>query len=80
MTTKETENELLFAWIDNIEFRNKLSSLVIEARSRRRRFETQKQVADVLEISLTKIKQIEKGTSKDVNAIVNYLGFQGIYL
>ena len=80
MNNKKPENELFFEWIDNIEFRNKLSELLIEAKTRRKNSETQKQVAFVLDIPLTKIKQIENGTSKDINAIVNYLAFQGIKL
>ena len=80
MKSKKFENELFFQWIDNLEFRNKLSELVIEAKTRRKNSETQKQVAFVLDIPLTKIKQIENGTSKDINAIVNYLAFQGVKL
>ena len=80
MNNKKPENELFFEWIDNLEFRNKLSELVIEAKTRRKNSETQKQVAFVLDIPLTKIKQIENGTSKDINAIVNYLAFQGVKL
>ena len=80
MNNKKPENELFFEWIDNLEFRYKLSELVIEAKTRRKNSETQKQVAFVLDIPLTKIKQIENGTSKDINAIVNYLAFQGVKL
>ena len=80
MKDKKFENELFFEWIDNLEFRNKLSELLIEAKTRRKNSETQKHVAFVLDIPLTKIKQIENGTSKDINAIVNYLAFQGIKL
>ena len=80
MNNKKPENELFFEWIDNLEFRNKLSELVIEAKTRRKNSETQKLVAFVLDIPLTKIKQIENGTSKDINAIVNYLAFQGVKL
>ena len=80
MKDKKFENELFFEWIDNLEFRNKLSELLIEAKTRRKNSETQKQIAFVLDIPLTKIKQIENGTSKDINAIVNYLAFQGIKL
>ena len=80
MNNKKTENELFFEWIDNLDFRNKLSELLMEAKTRRKNSETQKQVAFVLDIPLTKIKQIENGTSKDINAIVNYLAFQGVKL
>lgn len=78
MENIKLKNELLFEWIDNAEFKNKLTELLIEAKSRRKRNETQKQVSEILEIPLTKIKQIENGTSKDINAIVNYLAFQGL--
>ena len=80
MKNKKFENELFFEWIDNLEFRNKLSELLIEAKTRRKTCETQKQVSEALDIPLTKIKQIENGTSKDINSIVNYLAFQGLYL
>ena len=80
MKKEEFENELFFEWIENLEFRNKLSELLIQAKNRRKKSETQKQVSFVLDIPLTKIKQIENGTSKDINAIVNYLAFQGIKL
>ena len=80
MNNKKPKNELFFEWIDNLEFRNKLSELLIEAKTRRKNSETQKQVSFVLDIPLTKIKQIENGTSKDINAIVNYLAFQGVKL
>ena len=80
MNNKEFGNKLLFTWIDNLEFKTKLSDLLIEAKKRRKKSETQKQVSEMLKIPLTKIKQIENGTSKDINAIVNYIAFQGLKL
>lgn len=78
MENTKLKNELLFEWVDNAEFKNKLTRLLIEAKSRRKKNETQKQISEILEIPLTKIKQIENGTSKDINAIVDYLAFQGL--
>ena len=80
MNNKKFENKLLFDWINNLEFKTKLSELLIQAKTRRKKYETQKQVSEALNIPLTKIKQIENGTSKDINAVVNYLAFQGIKL
>lgn len=70
---EKLENELFFNWIDHKKFRIELTKKV--QRSKTKRLETQKEVASILEIPLTKIKQIENGTCKDFNAINNYINY-----
>ena len=71
----ELEYQLYFPFIDDIELRNQLTIRVKAAKSKR--MQSQKWLSDVLEISLTKIKEIENGTCKDFNAINNYINFLG---
>lgn len=77
MNTKllELETQLYFNWIDDLELKNRLTIRVKSAKSKR--MHSQKWLSDVLNISLTKIKEIEKGTCKDFNAINNYINFLG---
>ena len=70
---KKLENQLFFKWIDDLELKNQLTIKV--NLSKEKREETQKYVAEMLNISLTKIKEIENGTCKDFNAINNYLNY-----
>jgi hypothetical protein len=72
---KKVEIQTNFSFIDDLEFRNKLSILVDISKERRR--ETQKDISNILEIPLTKIKQIESGTCVDFNAINNYINYFG---
>lgn len=72
---KKLENQLYFNWIDDLELKTQLT--INTKLAKNKRTETQKQVSEVLEISLTKIKEIEKGTCKDFNAINNYLNYFG---
>jgi len=69
------ESQLYFSFIDDLELRNQLTIRVKAAKSKRE--QTQKWLSDILEISLTKIKEIENGTCKDFNAINNYINFLG---
>jgi predicted XRE-type DNA-binding protein len=69
------ESKLYFSFIDDLELRNQLTIRVKAAKSKRE--QTQKWLSDILEISLTKIKEIENGTCKDFNAINNYINFLG---
>ena len=69
------ENQLFFNWIDDIELRSKLTYRVNFAKEKRS--ETQLELSNILRISLTKIKEIEKGSCKDFNAINNYLNYFG---
>lgn len=69
------KTQLFFNWIDDIELKTQLTIKACNAKKKRK--ETQKEVSETLEISLTKIKEIEKGTCKDFNAINNYLNYFG---
>lgn len=73
---KKSENQLFFSWIHDIELKTQLTKCVKNAKQKR--FETQKEVSNILEISLTKIKEIENGTCKDFNAINNYINYFGL--
>ena len=73
MKSKEFECEPFLEWIDDIQLRCELRESILECKSHRK--ESQKEVSKQLGISLTKIKQIEKGTCKDFNAINNYINY-----
>lgn len=73
MRIKKFDYELQFNWIDDSEFRNKLSGRVMVCKQKRK--ESQKEISKYLNIPLTKIKQIENGSSKDFNAINNYINY-----
>jgi hypothetical protein len=75
MKNNKFENELFFDWIDDLELKNKLTYLVKESIKLRKREGSQQLVTDYLDISLTKVKQIENGTCVDFNAINNYINF-----
>lgn len=70
------KNELFFTWLEEDKLRNQLILKVKLARLNRT-LETQKEVAEILEISLTKVKEIENGKCKDFNAINNYINYFG---
>lgn len=70
---KELKTQLHFLFIDEIEFRIQLIWLV--NKSKKLRYQPQRELAETLNISLTKIKEIENGTAKDFNAINNYINF-----
>lgn len=69
------ESQLFFPIIECLQFRNELTIRVKKAKGKR--VKSQAYLSNILNISLTKIKQIEKGTCKDVNAINNYINFFG---
>ena len=75
MKLNKLETELLFNWIDDIQFRTKLSILVRNAKDKR--IESQEELSKWINVSQTKIKQIEKGTCVDFNAINNYINYFG---
>ena len=62
-----------FSWLDDIELKNQLIENVLRAKERRT--ETQKEVSKWVNVSLTKIKEIENGSCKDFNAINNYINY-----
>lgn len=69
------KTQLYFNWIDNIEFKTQLTYCVKNAKEKRK--ESQSLLSKKLAISLTKIKEIEKGTCVDFNAINNYINYFG---
>ena len=69
------ESELFFKWLSDIRLRNELDLCVRLSKKRRKESLTQHDVADILNISLTKIKQIENGTCVEFNSINNYKNF-----
>jgi len=69
------KSELFFTWLSDIKLRSELDLCVKLSKKRRKEFLTQHDVADILNISLTKIKQIENGTCVDFNSINNYINF-----
>lgn len=71
--TECLKTQLFFEWIDDLELKTKLTEKVITAKENR--FETQKKISIMISVSLTKIKEIEKGTCKDFNAINKYLNY-----
>lgn len=76
--TQELDSQLFYPMLKNIKLRTRLQKLVIEAREERNKTtETQKDVAKWVEISLTKVKEIENGTCKDICAVFHYLGWFG---
>ena len=73
MEITELKSQLFFNWIDDKELRTQLTKIVNQAKQKRE--QTQKSLSIILNISETKIKEIEKGTCKDFNAINNYINF-----
>ena len=73
MNTKQSENQLFFNWIDDLELKTQLTNHVIRAKNKRKG--TQKDISKELNISLTKFKEIENGKCKDFNAINNYINY-----
>ena len=73
MENTELKSQLFFNWIDDEELKTQLTKTVNQAKKKRE--QTQKLLSTILNISETKIKEIEKGTCKDFNAINNYINF-----
>ena len=71
----EFENELFFSTFDCLQLRYELTNRVKKAKEKR--MVSQKRLSDILNISETKIKQIENGSCKDFNSINNYINFLG---
>ncbi len=78
-TTKEenewSESELFFTKFKTFQLRSELTKQVKEAIKIRKEKTTQQDVAETIGIPLTKIKQVENGTCKDIDAILNYIKF-----
>lgn len=69
----KSECQLFFDWIDDLELKSQLHQKVNNIKIKRN--ESQKDVSKMLNISLTKIKEIENGKCKDFNAINNYINY-----
>jgi predicted XRE-type DNA-binding protein len=69
----ELKSQLNFKWIKCIELKSQLTTLVNKAKLKRGM--SQREVSDIIGVSQTKIKEIENGTCKDINAILGYLDF-----
>ena len=72
---KELESELLYNSFKTKKLRSELSREAKTAIEIRKANTTQKDVAETIGIALTKIKQVENGTCKDIDAILNYIGY-----
>jgi predicted XRE-type DNA-binding protein len=75
MNYNEPESGLYFKFIECLRLRTRLTELVKKSKEKRKR--SQKEISEDLQIALTKIKEIEKGSCKDFNAINNYINFFG---
>ena len=75
MNYDKLESELFFNWIECHRLRTRLTESV--KKSKEKRSMSQRDVSEILEISLTKIKEIENGSCKDFNAINNYINYFG---
>jgi len=78
-TTKEenewSESELFYPKFKTFQLRSELTKKVKQAIKIRKENTTQQDVAETIGIPLTKIKQVENGTCKDIDAILNYIKF-----
>lgn len=70
-----TEYNNFFTWLDDTELKTQLIENVLRAKERRKATTTQKQVSKMVNISLTKVKEIENGSCKDFNSINNYINY-----
>jgi len=76
MKNKSLKTEQFFKWIDDECFRNELSDIIKSIKSSRK--ENQYEISKTTGIPLTKVKQIEKGTCVDFNAIINYVNYLSV--
>ena len=78
MNNQGLESKPFSQLITDERLRIRISYLVGLAKEKRK--ETQKEVSKWTGISLTKIKEIEKGTCKDFNSVNDYINYFGISL
>lgn len=71
--SKKLESQLFYPFLNDESLRTQLT-LKVKAIKLKRGI-TQKEISSILNISLTKIKEIEKGNCKDFNAINDYINF-----
>ena len=75
-TKQKLKSQPFFNFIVIESLRSQLEETVKLATSiRKREKTTQQEVSEIIKYSLTKVKEIEKGTCKDINAIINYIKF-----
>lgn len=72
---KEFESELFYKSFKTERLRSELEKEAKKAISIRKESTTQKDVAETIGYSLTKVKQIENGACKDIDAILNYISY-----
>lgn len=73
MNGKSNESELFFSFLNDKRLRTELTEIVKDCKSKRN--QTQKNVSEFIGTPFTKIKQVENGTCKDINAINNYIAY-----
>ena len=71
----ELSSQLFYPFFKCRELRGQLTPLVKKAKLKR--VMSQRSVSEIIGVSLTKIKEVENGTAKDINGILDYLDFLG---
>lgn len=69
----ELSSKLYYPFFKCRELRGQLTPLVKKAKAKR--VMSQKNISEIIGVSLTKIKEVENGTCKDINGILAYLEF-----
>lgn len=77
---KQSESELFYSHIKHERLKSQLSTNAKIALRIRKEQTTQKEVSNILDIPITKIKQIENGTCKDIEAILQYISLMSYKL
>jgi len=72
---KEFESELFYKSFKTKKLRSELSREAKTAIEIRKAKTTQKDVSETTGIALTKVKQVENGSCKDIDAILNYISY-----
>ena len=71
----ELSSQLYYPFFKCMRLRGELTPLVTKAKDKR--VMSQKNISEIIGVSLTKIKEVENGTAKDINGILAYLDFLG---
>lgn len=77
---EQSESELFYRHIKHERLKSQLSTNAKIALEIRKRETTQQDAANTLGIPLTKIKQIENGTCKDIESILQYVSLMNYNL
>ena len=72
---KQFESELFYPTFTTHRLRSELTKNVKIARKIRKQNTTQSDLSKITGIPLTKVKQIENGTCKDIDAILCYISY-----